>query len=433
MTEARATLRYGSSTRDVALPASIAWEIIETGTEGTSPLDRASIARALEVPTYGPPLSSALLDASAVVIVTPDRTRAAGLDRLLPVVLEHVTERVGASIPVHVLSGGGTHAPDDVSLVNERVPAPFRDRVVAGVHDARDATAHVEVGTTRRGTRVALDRRVIDGSKVVIVVGAIGFHYFAGFTGGRKGLFPGLGGYESVRANHRHVLARNGTGIDPACRPGNLQGNPVHEDLVEAVGFVPGPVFLVNACCDVSGALVDVYTGALIDAHAIGCHAYGAAHTLSITRPVDVLLVDAGGHPRDIDLVQTHKSLVHAAPALRPGGMLVLLAECREGAGSETFLPWFAHAETRAMESAMRADYLLNAHTALSFRRLTERYEVLMVTSLDDRVVEMLGARACTSPEAQLARARSATGDAPRGLVLSQPTSVIVETSEGEP
>jgi nickel-dependent lactate racemase len=275
---------------------------------------------------------------------------------------------------------------------------------------------------------VALDRRVVEGEPVVIVVGAIGFHYFAGFTGGRKGIFPGLGAYESVRENHRLVLDENGPGLHPACRPGSLEGNPVHEDMLDAIRFVPGRIFLVNAICNDDGEVTDVYTGDVIEAHAAGCEAYARAHTRRCDEPVDVLVVDAGGHPRDIDLVQVHKSLVHAMPAVRRGGTIVLRAACAEGIGSPTLASWFDEGDSRAIEKALRASYQLNSHTALSLRQCAERHDLAMVTSLPAALVERMGARVASSVDEALGAA--ARGGARRGLVITAPTSVRLRTPE---
>jgi nickel-dependent lactate racemase len=383
----------------------------------------SSLRTLLSRPTAGAPLADLARGARRVGVVVPDRTRSAGLDELLPTVVAAVGE-ASPGAGVTVIVGGGTHAGDDPGAWTRRLP----DGVSLVVHDARDDASLRSLGTTGRGTPVALAAAAVDAD-LLVVLGGIGFHYFAGYSGGRKGIFPGLGGYEAIRRNHALVLVGDpGRGLHPACRPGNLLGNPVHLDALEAARLVGPEVFLINVALDARGRVEDLVTGDLAVAHAAGAARYGARHTATLDAPVDLVLADGGGHPGDLDLVQTHKSLRHAAPAVRDGGALVLLARCEEGVGSATMARWFDHPTADEIEDALRADYTLNSHTALSVRRITERVRLHLVSELDPALVRRMGAVPHADPETAVRAARDEVGASASGLVLRSPATVRIES-----
>jgi len=390
--------------------------------EGAGPAGEArALGSLLTSPTAGPPLDALARGAGKIGIVVPDRTRAAGLAELLPGVVDAL-QAASPRAAITVLVGGGTHAGDDPAAWSRRLPPA----VSLHVHDARDEAGLVTRGATSRGTPVTLSRAAA-GTDLLVVLGAIGFHYFAGYSGGRKGIFPGLGGYEAIRRNHAHVLVPDpGRGLHPACRSGNLVGNPVHLDALEAARMVGPEVFLVNVALGPDGGIEDLVTGDLAVAHAAGAARYGERHTVELDAPVDLVIADAGGHPTDLDLVQAHKSLRHAATAVRDGGALVLAARCEEGVGSSTMARWFDHLDADGLEDALRADYTLNSHTALSFRRITERVAVHLVTELDPDLVRRTGAVPHRDLGPAIDAAGAAIGGSGRALLLRRPAGVRI-------
>jgi nickel-dependent lactate racemase len=388
-------------------PPGLSWLTAEPEGTATSaaappmePPARPALDRLLDEPLTGPSFGEFLRGVRRLAVVVPDRTRPAALDVLLPVVFERVRSHTPA-IAIDLLIGGGTHAPEDPSRVLGLLPPALRRGANAHSHDAHDPGMRSR-GTTAAGTPIVVSERVFAGD-ACIVLGGIGYHYFAGFSGGRKGLFPGLGGYEAIRRNHELILhPQPGEGLHPGCRPGNLAGNPIHLDVLDVVRAIDVPVFALHAAISPGGGPEEILSGDLFVAHAEACRRYGDRHRQALPARGDLVLADAGGHPRDIDLIQVHKALVHLAPAVRDGGVVVLAARCSEGVGSKTFLPWFLHGSSREMERALRAAYTLNAHTALSFRKLTERFRLHLVSELDERIVSSLGAFPFRSLESAL-------------------------------
>ncbi len=434
-------LRYGHGWCEAQSPPGISWMRVSTSARDGNregPADDARGAERLQDrllgPETGPGLDTRLRGIRRIGIVVPDRTRSAALDRLLPALFDFLARHEDRlRHRVALLAGGGAHLPDDPENLRGFVPPSWRSRVDLFAHDARAKKTLRRVGKTSAGTPVDLNRVLLE-QDLVIAVGAIGFHYFAGFSGGRKAIFPGLASLEGTRANHRLVLHPDpGAGLHPACRPGNLDGNPVHLDMLQAAKMLDPEPFLVNALLDADDGLEEVVTGELETAHARGCAHYLRRHRARLPDQADLVVADAGGHPRDIDLVQAHKSLLHLSPLVRDGGVVILAARCAEGVGSPTLLRWFAHPDGRSMEAALRADYMLNAHTALSLRLRTERFRLLLVTEIPAALLSGTGIEPCPTFAEALRRARDMLAGELRGACIHSPTHHIWSTGPGTP
>ena len=216
---------------------------------------------------------------------------------------------------------GSSLAEEQRRIVGEEVAR----RIALYDHDCRDRENLVALGRTSRGNEVWINRRVYEADRVILT-GEIIYHQIAGYSGGRKSLVPGVAGAETTTFNHQLIL-------DPNCRPGILEGNPAHEDLLEACRMFE-PDFLLNVVLSPSGGWVRVVAGHYDLAHRAGCETVDQMCRIPIGQPYDLVLASAGGFPLDIDLRQAHKGMENAARALRPGGVLVYFAECREGTGS---------------------------------------------------------------------------------------------------
>jgi lactate racemase len=325
-----------------------------------------------------------------------------------------VVSRLGAlGVPddrIEILVGGGTHRPPTPSEVEWIVGPSIPRHIAVRFHDAADADSHVTIGTTARGTPIEVNRLLVEGD-LVLLAGAIGFHYFAGFSGGRKGFLPGCASERAIRANH--LLAFDPATLSKAAgvESGRLDGNPVSEDMEQASAAFDR-AFLVNTVLDADDRIVGLYAGHWREAHRRGCADYLAAHTVRAARR-PVVVVSCGGAPRDVNMIQSHKALEHARFVLDDGGDLVLLAQCPEGLGRPGFLDWFVPGGARATAEKLVAGYKLYGQTAWGVRWKAERYRVRLVSSLDPDVVSRMG----MIPYAGLDDALAACGPG-RGWIL---------------
>jgi nickel-dependent lactate racemase len=376
-----------------------------------APLTDADLHAALDAPIYSPRLEELIKPDERVVIVVPDATRAARADRIAPMLVERLNRHGLSDRQISFLIGGGIHRAPTAEEIYAILGPGLPDRIAVHPHDANDAASHASLGTTVRGTPVVLNRRLLEADHV-IVIGAISLHYIAGFSGGRKAILPGCAAERSIQANH--LLSFNletlekRTGIASGC----LDGNPVHEDMLEAVGML-NPSFLINTVLDAHNEIAAVYAGHWCDAHRRGCEEYLASHTVVVDERRPLVIVSAGGAPRDINLIQSHKAMEHASQVLAEGGTMVALAECAQGLGRDDFLRWFAPGGTRATALMLADDYKINGQTAWGLRRKAERFRMLLVSALDAGVVRHMG----LEPHATLESALS--------VVQSQPGYII--------
>jgi lactate racemase len=284
----------------------------------------------------------------------------------------------------------------------------------------------VTIGTTSRGTPVEINRLLVDCDRVILV-GAIGFHYFAGFSGGRKALLPASASERSIQANHLLAFDAASLSRTPGVESGRLDGNPVSEDMEEAARLF-GPAFLVNTVLDASDRITALYAGDVRAAHRHGCAEYLEAHRVAAPERRSVVIASCGGAPRDINMIQSHKALEHARVVLEDGGDLVLLAACPEGLGRPDFLDWFVPGGAHATARRLLDSYKLNGQTAWGIRWKTERYRVRLVSGLPPDTVRRMG----MIPHASLLEAVAAAADGP-GWIIPHALGTLPVLREGLP
>jgi len=352
-------------------------------------LSDGEINAALDVPIATPRLEEIVKPSERVIIVAPDATRAAGVDRIAPLIVERLNRLGLRDDQISVLIGGGTHrAPTSAEIQSILGPAlPLR--IVVYSHDANDASSHVSLGKTSRGTPVLLNRRLLENDHV-IVLGAITYHYIAGFSGGRKAILPGCAARSSIQSTHLLSFDRNTLEKSPGVASGCLDGNPVHEDMTEAVELL-NPSFLVNTVLGKEGDVVAVYAGHWRQAHRQGCEDYAKAHRVPVTERRPLVIVSAGGAPRDINLIQSHKAMEHASAVLEDEGAMIVLAECAEGLGLVDFLRWFVPGGSRATAQMLVEDYKIYGQTAWSLRRKAERFRIMLISSINSEMTRLMG------------------------------------------
>ncbi len=253
----------------------------------------------------------------------------------------------------------------------------------------------VRLGEASDGIPIELNRALVDNQKIVLI-GGIGFHYFAGFTGGRKLICPGLASSKIISATHKLAFdcerktRREGVGT------ALLDGNAVHEAFVNAALAVK-PVLCISTFVNDRGELTDLVCGDLIGSHRTACEKYSAENSIEIGQKRSVVIASCGGLPYDINLIQAHKTLVTASQACLDGGSIILLAGCGDGLGRADFLKWFEAQNSRELADKLCEGYQVNGQTAWNLMRITERFQVRIVTELSVGNVEKMKMKHCRS------------------------------------
>ena len=348
-----------------------------------------AVRAALDTPVSSKPFAKCMEGAERALIVVSDGTRDSRNSEILPVLLEALNDCSVSDDRIRVLVAYGAHQRMDELRTRELLGDEIATRVRVVHHDARAESELVHLGTTSRGTPVTLNRLAVEADRIILT-GIIVPHYFAGFTGGRKSLCPGIVGLDTIIANHKLSIHPDpAVGLHPCCKSGLLDGNPVHEDMVESASVV-GNTFLLNLVFGADG-VVGVVAGDMYDAHRRGCEVANEAVRIEIDEPADIVVASCGGYPTDVDLVQAHKGLRHARRALRDGGRLVLVAECSEGVGSEYIERWLDYPDAESVLEAIHAGYTLNSQTAYSLKTIAASATVFVKSELPRATVEKVG------------------------------------------
>ncbi|MFM1768960.1 MAG: hypothetical protein RJA22_1489 [Verrucomicrobiota bacterium] len=317
-------LAYGQGQLPVELPDDRT-TVIQPGHRPGLADERAAVLQALENPIGAPPLREILRrkPGARVCISFTDLTRATPNDRLIPWILQHLADVPRENITL--LNQLGTHRPNtQAELERMLTPEVVRNYRVLN-HEPENHAAHVQLGTMRDGRTPALINRHVVEADVRIVTGFIEPHFFAGFSGGIKGIIPGTAALESVMANHgAHNIG------DPNATFGVTRGNPLWEELRE-VALRVGPSFVLNVTLNEQRAITNVFAGDLITAHQAGCEFVRQSAMQKVDAPFDIVVTTNSGYPLDLNLYQGVKGMSAAARIVKPGGLILLACECREG------------------------------------------------------------------------------------------------------
>jgi nickel-dependent lactate racemase len=268
-------------------------------------------------------------------------------------------------------------------------------RVRCIAHDCQDKAGLERLGTTRAGTPVLFNRRVLD-AEVKVLTGRIMPHYFAGYSGARKALLPGVAGFETIVANHRLTLHPE-HGLHPAAALRSLEQNPVHLDMVEAARMA-APDFTLNTLMSRDRRIAHAVSGDVFEAHAAICAQADALLSLGLAQPVDALITSAGGEPADCNFMQSLKAIFNLKEIVRPGGAILWVAECAHGI-HPGFLEYGSIESDAEMEETVRTRYALTGHNSLMLRALLRKADVALVSSLPPEAVARLGIHPVASVE----------------------------------
>jgi lactate racemase len=347
-------------------------------------------------------------DLSDIAIVVGDKTRLCGYPEYLPVLL-NTLENFGADPDrMTVFIAYGTHAPQTDKECLEAYGSVYQNvRFVH--HDGTDDTCFVNSGTTSCGTSVLIRRDIVEAG-FLITFGAISHHYFAGYGGGRKLIFPGLGHKASIYLNHGLFLDPEGQTLSRSCQSGVLDKNPLAEDLAEFEAFRPADL-AIHGILDSKGQVCDLLPGAGTEHFRNACAEHGKHCEVDAARDYDLVIASCGGYPKDINFIQSHKAIEHASKFVRNDGMLIVLAECPDGVGSKTFLPWFEMGSWKKAFDRLAQNYEGNGGTALSMMSKVNRIRISMVTQLSDSICKTIGVEKISLDQAKLV-VKQSTGSA---------------------
>jgi nickel-dependent lactate racemase len=317
-----------------------------------------------------------------VCILFTDITRATPNDRLIPWLLDYL-----ADVPrekIMLINQLGTHRPNTPAELEQMLtPAVTKNYRVLN-HEPENPAALVQLGTTRTDAPALLNRHFVEAD-VRIVTGFIEPHFFAGFSGGPKGIMPGVAGLESVVSNHGAKNIGN-----PSSTFGVTEGNPIWEEMRD-IALRAGPSFLLNVSLNDERQITGVFAGDLLAAHKVGCEFVRKSAMQKFDAPFDIVVTTNSGYPLDLNLYQAVKGMSAGARVIKPGGTLIIACECCEGVPAGSSFDEF-------LRCASSPEEILSLLTSPGFQRpeqwqaqiqaiIQRNANVLLYSTLPDDIV----------------------------------------------
>jgi nickel-dependent lactate racemase len=273
-----------------------------------------------------------------------------------------------------------------------------------------DQTNVIHLGITSFGTPVDVFKKVAKADRV-ICLGNIEYHYFAGYSGGAKAVMPGVSTAAAIQANHSKM-------VEDTSAAGRFEGNNVRADIDEVARFV-NIDFIVNVVLDENKQIIKAVAGDYIQAHREGCAFLDTLYKIRIAKKADIVLVSAGGYPKDINLYQAQKALDNAKHAVKDGGIVILAASCNEGLGEEVFERWMMEAKSpEAMVEKIQIRFELGGHKAAAIGMVQQKAVVYLVSEMDANFVRSMFFEPFAAVQEALNTALKEMGDGVSVLVM---------------
>jgi nickel-dependent lactate racemase len=316
-----------------------------------------------------------------ILIVVNDITRPTPYEVILPPLLDELHQIGIKRENITFIIATGIHR----SNSQEEIKEIFGENIFSAYpfmnHDCDDPHLK-DLGHLKSGNKLWVDP-MVSKSDFIITTGVIVPHYFAGFSGGRKSILPGICGRKTIEANHAKM-------VHPHARAGNLEGNPAHEEMQEAAEKV-GVDFNINVIIDENHHIVEIVAGELLASWLQGVEISRQIYLYPIEKKAEVVIASAGGYPKDINVYQAQKALDNAYQAVKPGGTIILLAECPEGYGEPTFENWIEEADSPDdIIKRLKNKFVLGGHKAFGIARVAKEVEVILISSLPQDKVRKL-------------------------------------------
>lgn len=345
-------------------------------------LTDAEIGEILSDPIDSKPLEEIINPNETVLVVVPDATRATASGQITNLIVRRLIANGTMPHEITCIFSTGIHRPVTEDEKKELLTPFIYQRIKQIDHEARNLAQIIKLGETKSGIPIELNRAIQEHDHVILI-GGITFHYFAGFSGGRKLICPGLASSRTVSETHKLAFdfklktRREGVGL------GILDGNAVHEGFMEVVGKV-NPTFCVSTFTTSNGEATRVFAGNWKTSHRAACDEYLNENSVEIAEKREVVIVSCGGSPSDINMIQAHKAFEMASQACTEGGTIIWLAECADGLGRSDFMKWFEAENSDGVAEKLCESYQVNGQTAWSLLKKAERFRVQIITSLSE-------------------------------------------------
>lgn len=333
------------------------------------------VERAIDQPVGGPGLQEFLKEARNVVFLLNDATRPTPTHK----VLDDLVGRMNLASARYLIATGTHRAPTEEEY--RFIFGGHYEKLMPRVH-AHDSKKDkmMYLGRSKNGTSMWVNEIAADADRLIIIT-SVEPHYFAGYTGGRKSFLPGVASYETIEQNHRLAMM-------PEAQALKLEGNPVHEDMVDALEVIKNKrIFSIQLVLDRHQNIYKVAAGDINKAFTKAVEWANEVYSVMIDSKADVV-VSVAPYPMDVDLYQSQKALDNGKWALKEGGTIIFVSKCRDGIGHSTFLQQLStSSDPRVVLDNLAKEYKLGYHKAAKMAEIANRADICGVTGIDPEVL----------------------------------------------
>lgn len=356
-------------------------------TKDNSNLSEADIVlNSFENPIESEKLTELSKGKKTAIVITNDHTRAMRSMITLPLILEEIRKN-NPDINIKILIATGLHRP----TTEEEMRSMFGDEIVDNeeiiVHDAFDDSMIVDAGVLPSGARLRINKLVME-TDLLVTEGFIEPHFFAGFSGGRKSIMPGVCSYKTVVANHSYKFINN-----PNAKSGELDKNPINIDLIEASRIV-GVDYTLNVVLDKNKKIEAAFSGDIIKSHRVGCDYVMEQCKIEPVKG-DIVITGNGGYPLDQNLYQTPKAVNTAVACSNKDAIIIMCAECSDQIGGEEFEKLMLMGTPKEIDEYLSKidpeDTIPEQWCAQIYSKILMKHKVILVTEgIEKELVEKM-------------------------------------------
>lgn len=384
-------LDFGKQSKLLSVPAKNIGKIMHAEKIDVQLSEAEVVEQALKDPIKTLPIDVTFKKGDKVVVITSDLTRPMPSYKILPQLIMELNRAGIEDNDITIVFGLGIHRKQTVEEKRKLVGDDVFIRIACIDSDPDDV---VSLGVTSSGTPVDIFRQVVEADKR-ICLGNIEYHYFAGYSGGYKAIMPGVSTFSAIQKNHSHM-------VEEGAWAGNFVNNPVRDDIEEVADFIKID-FLFNVVLNEHKKIIGAFAGDPVAAHREGCGLLNRLYSCPIDAKVDIVVVSAGGYPKDINLYQAQKALDNAKHAVKNGGIIILIAACTEGLGGESFEKWMIEFEKpEHMVEEIRRNFILGGHKAAAIGLILENADIYLVSDMVPSFVENIFMKPFSDPQQAL-------------------------------
>lgn len=386
--------------------------------------EKETVEKSLDNPIGSLPLEELAKDKKDIVLISSDHTRPVPSHIITPIILRRIRS-VNKTARIRILVATGFHRPSTREELISKYGKEIVENEEIVMHISTDDSSMVKIGQLPSGVDCIINRIAAEAD-LLLAEGFIESHFFAGFSGGRKSVLPGIASYKTIMANH------SGEFIDSSnSRTGNLTDNPIHNDMVYAAAKA-NLAFIVNVVLDGDKKIIGSFAGDMVEAHKVGCNfVKEIARVKKI--PCDIAVSTNGGFPLDQNIYQAVKGMTAAEATNKDGGVIIMVAGCRDGHGGEGFYENIANVKNpnEFLEAAIhtpRLETVPDQWTSQILARILVHHHIIFVSDLvDPELITSMHMEIAKTFDEALERAFEREGLNAKVTVIRDGLSVIVE------